>query len=86
MTLAVRGNRVLVQAVDQSITSENGLFVLHYYAPDVMGTIIAAGTVLDVSVGDVVIFPPSAGQVVEFNDTRYLSMTEDEILAVVEGA
>lgn len=76
----------MVQAVDQSVTTESGLFVLHDYAPDVMGTIIAAGTVYDVSVGDVVIFPPSAGQAVEFHDTRYLSMTEDEILAVVEGA
>ena len=85
MNLAVRGNRVLVQAVDQTETTESGLVVLHDYAPDVMGTIIATGDVWDVRVGDTVIFPPSAGQAVDYGDRRYLSLTEDELLAVVEG-
>jgi len=85
VNLTVRGHRVLVQTLDQSMTeAADGLIVVHAYAPDVMGTIVAVGDVSEVAPGDVVIFPPSAGQVVEYQDTRYLSMTEDEILAVVE--
>lgn len=86
MSLTVRGPRVLVEAEDQSITErESGIVTVEQDLPDVVGVIVAAGTVWDVTVGDAVIFPPSAGQVVEWGGRRYVALREDELLAVVEG-
>lgn len=83
--LTVRGPRVLVEAEDQSITErDSGIVTVEQYLPEVTGVIVAAGDVRDVAVGDAVIFPPSAGQVVEWDGRRYLALREDELLAVVE--
>ena len=83
MSLMIRGDRVIVKAAEQP-TMQNGLHLPDSYAPDVMGTVIAAGSVRDVQVDDVVIFPPSAGQVLEYESARYLVLHEDELIAVVE--
>ena len=87
MTLTVRGDRVLVETVDQSTTEHaSGIVSIEAYRPDVMGTIVACGDVRDVQVGDVVLFPPSAGQVLEYDGQRYLVLAEDELIAVLEAA
>ena len=39
-----------------------------------------------VSEGDIVLFPPSAGSVVPFQGERYLLIREDDVLAVVDEA
>jgi co-chaperonin GroES (HSP10) len=83
--LGVRGNRVLVKPEDQSVTErDSGIVTIEHYAPEVIGTIVACGDVVDVKVDDVVLFPPSAGQVVEHENERYLVLTEDELIAVLE--
>lgn len=83
MSLLIRGDRVIVKAAPQP-TEINGLYVPDSYAPDVIGTVIACGDVRDVQVDDVVIWPPSAGQVLEYENERYLVLREAELLAVVE--
>lgn len=86
MSLTVRGPRVLVETEDHSITEHpSGIVTVASYAPEVVGVIVAAGTVREVAVGQAVIFPPSAGQAVEWEGRRYVALTEDELLAVVEG-
>lgn len=87
MILQVIGDRVIVKTEDQSLTErESGLVTVEYDAPEVIGTVIACADGLDVRLGDVVIFPPSAGQVLEWNAKRHLVLFADEILAVYEGA
>ena len=83
LSLHVRGPRVLIRAEDQKETvTESGLIVQPYHAPDCIGTVMAIGDdVMDVHEGDVVLFPPEAGQVMEFGGERYLVLVEDEILA-----
>lgn len=83
LALQVRGQRVLIRAEDQKETqTESGLIAVSHHAPDVIGTVIAVGgDVLDVNPGDVVLFPPEAGQVMEYGGERYLVLVEDEILA-----
>jgi co-chaperonin GroES (HSP10) len=49
-----------------------------------MGTIVACGDVQAVKLEDVVLFAPEAGQEVEYQDQRYLVLTEDELIAVLE--
>ena len=83
MSLTIRGDRVIVKAAPPP-TEHNGLFLPDSYAPDVMGTVIACGDVQDVKPDDVVIFPPSAGKVLEYEQARYLVLHEDELIAVVE--
>lgn len=81
------GCRVLVAAEDQSLYERpDGLVIVESYAPDVLGTVVAHGDVAEVGIGDVVVFPPSAGQVMEYDGRRYLVMDESELLAVLEDA
>ena len=82
--MIARGDRVIVKAETQHIYRQRSIFVTDQYAPDVMGTVVAAGDGLDVKPDDVVIFPPSAGQVLEYEGERYLVLREEELLAVVE--
>lgn len=60
----------------------------------VIGTVIAAGTgyrpngktiPLECNVGDQVIFPEWAGQEVKIDDDKYLFLSENFILAKIEG-
>jgi co-chaperonin GroES (HSP10) len=82
--LQVRGPRVLIRPEDQGETTrDSGLIAVTHYAPDVIGTVIAVGDrVVDVNPGDVVLFAPEAGQVMEFGGDKYLVLYEDELLAV----
>ena len=84
MNLTVKGDRVLVKPESQREYEHGGLYVADDDAPDAIGTVIACGTVTDVHPDDVVVFPPSAGQVLEYQGERYLVLHEDELLAVVE--
>lgn len=81
----MRGNRVLVATEDQSVTEHaSGIVIVEDHAPSVMGTIVACGDVRDVQIEDVVLFPPEAGQELEHEGQRYLILTEDELIAVLE--
>jgi co-chaperonin GroES (HSP10) len=84
LALEVRGQRVLIRAEDQRETqTEGGLIAVSHHAPDVIGTVMAVGDdVIDVKRGDVVLFTPESGQVMEYAGSRYLVLTEDELLAV----
>lgn len=87
MTLAVRGDRVLIAPITQrEHETDSGLLTIEHDTPDVIGRIVSAGDVTDVQVNDVVIFPPSAGQRVEFQGERYLMLRSDELLGVWEPA
>lgn len=83
LSLQVRGPRVLIRAEDQTeTTTESGLIAVKAYAPDVIGTVIAVGgDVMDVNPGDVVLFTPASGQVMEYDGQRFLILVEDEIIA-----
>ena len=81
--LRMTGSRVLVKAEDQQEhTSKNGVIVVESHAPEVIGTVISCGDVQDVHEGDVVLFAPQAGTVMELQGSRYLVLHEEEILAV----
>lgn len=85
MNLNVLGDRVLVKTEPQGeYRTASGLHVAEDYAPEVLGTVIACADGLDVRPDDVVIFPPSAGQLFDYEGERYLAVQHDEILAVVE--
>ena len=77
------GSRVLVRAEDQQEHRHpSGVIVVESYAPEVIGTVISCGDVSEVKPGDVVLFPPQAGAIMDFAGSRYLVLDEDEILAV----
>ncbi len=81
------GDRVIVQTEDQSVSERpSGIVTIEDYAPNVIGRVVACAEGLDVKTGDVVIFPPSAGQVLAWNGAEHLVLGSDEILAVYEGA
>lgn len=83
LSLAVRGPRVLIRAEDQRETvTESGLIAVSHHAPDVIGTVIAVGDdVREVRPGDVVLFTPESGQIMDYGGYRYLVLTEEELLA-----
>ena len=82
--LAVRGSRVLIRPEDQRETTRpSGLIAVAPHHPDVIGTVLAIGDgVQDVREGDVVLFTPESGQIMDYGRTRYLVVHEDELLAV----
>lgn len=84
----MRGDRVLIAPIPQrEHAMASGLLTIEHDTPDVIGRIVSAGaSVDDVAVDDVVIFPPSAGQRVEFQGERYLMLRSDELLGVWERA
>lgn len=85
--MQVIGQRVIVRTEDQSQTERpSGLLTIEAYAPNVVGVVVACAEGLDVQVDDVVIFAPSAGQALIWQDEPYVVLEPDEILAVYEGA
>lgn len=81
--LRMTGSRVLVRAEDQTEhKNPSGVIVVESYAPEVIGTVISCGDVAEVKPGDVVLFAPQAGTIMELQGSRYLVLHEDEILAV----
>jgi co-chaperonin GroES (HSP10) len=82
--LMIRGNSVIVKAETPVEIERNGLILPNDEAPDVVGTVIACGDVTEVQLEDIVIFPASAGTVLEHEGERYLVLREEELLAVVE--
>ncbi|ARJ50210.1 co-chaperone GroES [Staphylococcus lutrae] len=89
------GNRVVIEKKEQEQTTKSGI-VLTDSAKEKSneGEIVAVGPgkILDngerlkpeLNVGDRVVFQQYAGTEVKRNDTQYLILTEDEILAVIE--
>ena len=80
--LRMTGSRVLVRTEDQTEhKNHSGVIVVESYAPEVIGTVISCGDVHEVEPGDVVLFAPQSGSVMELCGSRYLVLHEDEILA-----
>lgn len=76
---------MLVATEDQSVTEfASGIIGIEDYAPSVMGTVVACGDVRDVKLDQVVLFPPEAGQELEYEGQRYLVLDENELIAVWE--
>lgn len=85
MNLGVLGDRVLVKTEPQGeFQTATGLYAVEDYAPHVVGTVTACPDGGDVRIGDVVIFTPEAGQVLDHEGDSFLVLQSDEILAVVE--
>ncbi len=82
MTFVARGDRVIVKPQTPTRYQQGSVLVTDSYAKDTIGYVVACGETTDVKVDDAVIFPPEAGQVVEYGGERYLVMREDEILGV----
>ena len=84
--MRVLGDRVIVKTEDQSRTERpSGIVTIEAYTPTVVGEVVAVGENADISIGDVVIFTPSAGQELEWERTPHLVLSLDDILAVYEG-
>jgi len=96
MNLRPLHDRVVVRRQEEEQTSPGGI-VLPDSATEkpVRGEVIAVGNgklldsgdvrPLDVSVGDTVLFGKYSGTEVKIDNTEYLVMREDDIMAVVEG-
>jgi chaperonin GroES len=97
MKLRPLHDRVLVQRLDEGEQKKGGIII-----PDSAkekpqrGTVVAAGngkrlengqiTPLDVKAGDQILFGKYSGSEITIDDTEYLILREDEILAVLEEA
>ncbi len=89
------GNRVVIEKKEQEQTTKSGI-VLTDSAKEKSneGEIVAVGPgrILEngerlkpeLNVGDRVVFQQYAGTEIKRNDTKYLVLSEDEILAVIE--
>jgi chaperonin GroES len=97
MKLRPLHDRILVQRLDQGEQKKGGIII-----PDSAkekpqrGTVVAVGngkrlengqiTPLDVKAGDQILFGKYGGSEVTIDDTEYLILREDEVLAVIEEA
>lgn len=79
------GDRVIVR-VDRKdeYQTDAGVIVLPSYAPNAVGEVVACAENPDVAVGDVVIFPPSAGMDLEWEGEPHVTLAVDEIIAIHE--
>ena len=82
--LQVFGPRLLVQMAKQTETqTPSGVIAVASHDPGVIGTVMHCGEdVADVQVGDVVLFPPNAGQEMTFDGETFLVIEEEEVIAV----
>lgn len=97
LQLTPKTGMLLVKPIQhQPAKSESGLIQLAdvYHEPETSGEIVAmaerficpdcgAGRASELSVGDVVVFPPSAGDELDWQGERYLIVPESAVLAVV---
>lgn len=88
------GNRVVIRVLEQEEKTASGIFL-----PDTakekpsQGEVVAVGpgklqddgkrVALDVKVGDKIIFSKYAGTEVKFEGTKYLIVSERDILAII---
>ncbi|MBI5974788.1 co-chaperone GroES [Staphylococcus canis] len=89
------GNRIVIEKKEQEQTTKSGI-VLTDTAKEKSneGVVVAVGSgrVLDngqrveveVNVGDRVVFDQYAGTEVKRDDTKYLVLNEEEVLAIIE--
>lgn len=95
LTLIPKTGFVLVRPISTKPASAGTVQLADYYdTPDTSGEVVGVAETFrcedcgaertpSVDVGDVVIFPPSAGDVCEFQGTRYLVIRDTDVLAVV---
>jgi len=93
--LQVLGDRVLVEPIAQPTETDSGIVLVETLPPEQMGTVKQIGhgpacpdcgrvCASDVRINDVVVFPPSAGQELVIEGTRYVLVRQEELLGVVE--
>lgn len=86
--MRVLGDRVLIKAINQQEhETASGLLTLESHAPEVIGTVMEIGDGVchaDFNVGNLVVFSPVAGQVMEHDGERFVVLEQDEILAVFD--
>jgi chaperonin GroES len=89
-------DRVIVKRMDEERTSPGGIVIPDAAAEKpIKGEVIAIGNgkildngdvrVLDVSVGDTILFGKYAGTEVKVEGEELLVMKEDDIMAIIEG-
>ena len=79
------GERVIVQVERKAeALTESGVIVLPSYAPETVGRVVACAENPDVEVGDVVIFPPSAGQSLDWDGAPHVVLELAEILGTYD--
>ena len=95
MNLKPLGDRLIVEPIQQEETTASGI-VLPETAKEkpMQGKVLAAGpgarkedgarVVMDVKVGDTVLYAKYAGTEVKIDDNKYLILKETDILAIVE--
>lgn len=93
MKLKPLSNRVLIKPDDPPTQTESGLHLIEHWRAEQTGVVAAMGQLTrtkDFSVGDAVIFAPTAGEELLLNrgepdEVRYLLLRESDVLAVIEG-
>mgnify|MGYP007071587044 CR=1 FL=1 len=85
MKLRPFGKRLVVRRLDPVTKTPGGI-----HLPDQAqekprrGKVLAIGDVADIRDGDVVVFSAYAGNEIELDGEKYLLLTDDDVLAVVE--
>lgn len=86
--MRVLGERVLIKAINQQEhETASGLYTVEHHAPEVIGTVMEVGDGVchaDFAVGNMVLFSPLAGQVMDHDGERFVVLEQDEILAVFD--
>ena len=78
-------DRVLIRPVAQSNVTPSGLEVVREQDPDTMGRVAAIGPeCLYVTIGQMVLFPPDCGKVIELDEDRFIMLHEGDLLAVID--
>jgi chaperonin GroES len=86
MNLKPTGNKVIIERFGAKTVSEGGIHLPETAKEQPQsGRIVAAGEIDEdqYGIGDEVIFASYAGTEIEVDETKYIIMSEDEILAVV---
>lgn len=79
------GDKVVVEKIAEEGKSVSGIIMLNQVPDITRATVTSVGEkVLDVKVGDIVLFGKYTGNEVEVGSTKFTIVKEEEILAVEE--
>ena len=81
------GDRVLVRPDPIPTQTASGLQLVEDWPQENTGIVVSLGpNVHDLTVGDHVLFPPNAGQVMTVDDERLFVMRERDVMAILGSA
>jgi co-chaperonin GroES (HSP10) len=79
------GEKVILELVEEESTTKNGIIKVEYKKTDKQGIVQSVGQKVksNIQVGDIALFQSFSGKVFTHNDKKYMSINNQEILAVI---